>query len=341
MKDVGFDEEQIVSLTIPDNFPFSKISVLKEKLKMNTSIVNAAGSDRNFIRGASDNTIKTVDGNVIRTRFLRIDSDYLETLGIELLQGRNFSESFGSDQDHAVLVNETLVREFGWKHPIGMTFPEPPCDNLNPAIIGVVKDFHFDSMRRKIQPLIMTIHTDANRIGTVFVRIRPERIPQTMAFIQKTWREVASGLPMQHTFLDENLNNQYKAEEQWNKITGLSALFAIMLSSSGLLGLTILAMRQRIKEIGIRKVIGATMTDILLLLSQNIVRFYILANLIAWPIAYFAMNQWLQNFAYRTDMGWWVFVLAGALALVIALLTVSWQAIHAATANPVDALRYE
>jgi len=339
--DVGFKKEQIVSLTIPDNFPKNQLSMLKTKLKMSSSIVNAAGSDRNFIRGASDNTIKTGDGRVVVTRFLRVDADYLETLGIELLQGRNFSESFGSDENNSVLVNETFVHEFGWQHPIGMTFPQPIYKDIKPTIIGVVKDFHFDSMRRKIQPLIMVARPDANRIGTLFIRIRPEAIHQTIAYIQKTWQEVASGLPMQYSFLDENLAKQYNAEEQWNKITGIAALFAIFLSSLGLLGLNILAMHRRIKEIGIRKVVGATTFSILSMLSQHVVRLYILANLIAWPVAWYAMNKWLQNFAYRVDLTIWPFLLAGLAALVIAVLTVSIQTIKAATVNPVESLRYE
>jgi putative ABC transport system permease protein len=185
------------------------------------------------------------------------------------------------------------------------------------------------------------MNPDRHGIYNVFVRLRPENMSATIDLLKQTWESVAPNIPFRLAFLDENLENQYRNEQRWQKIVTYASIFAIIISCLGLLGLASLAVTRRTKEIGIRKVLGASAAGIVGVVSKDFVKLMLIANLIAWPVAYVAMNTWLQNFAYRIDIGWWVFMLAGGLALLIALLTVSTQALRAALANPAEALRYE
>ncbi|MGH7452210.1 MAG: ABC transporter permease, partial [bacterium] len=205
--------------------------------------------------------------------------------------------------------------------------------------IGIVQDFHFASLHEKIEPAVF--HIWPQRYSCFAVKMRVADISEATAFLRSTWSRIIPHQPFEFFFLDEEFNRQYEKDERVGRIFGYAATLAIFIACLGLFGLAAFSAEQRTKEIGVRKVMGASVAGIVGLLSKDFIKLVLIANVVAWPVAYYAMNRWLQNFAYRLDLGWWVFALAGGLALVIALLTVSTQAIKAALANPVEALRYE
>jgi putative ABC transport system permease protein len=208
-------------------------------------------------------------------------------------------------------------------------------------VIGVVRDFHFKSLHQKIEPLVIHLSYSADAFINFVVRLRPLDMPATLAFLEQKWREVYPQHPFEYSFLDEDFDHLYRAEKLRGKIFGAFAGLAIFIACLGLSGLAAFSAEQRTKEIGIRKVLGAAESHIVFLLSREFILLVLLANLVAWPIAYWTMRNWLQDFAYRTPLQWELFLAGGALALIISLLTVSFQAIKAALANPVEALRYE
>jgi len=332
---VGFNDQNI--LVIHVDFQYSKIQLLKDKFRENPNVLNVTSGDRNFVSGSSSQGIKNKQDELIETRFLRVDPNYTNTLELEIINGRDFKEENQADWFNAVIINESMAKAFGFEEPLG-EFIINEEDTIN--IIGVVKDFHFDSMKRTVMPVMFFLFP-YNSIWYVFVRIAPNNIPQTISALEESWNEIVPEYTFEYSFLDENLDDQYNTEERWSKITGYAAFVAIFLSCLGLLGISSLLVTRRIKEIGIRKVNGATMSNILLLLYRDILKWVILAFIIACPLAWFIINKWLQNFAYHTSLSWWTFVIAGGGALLISFLTISWQSFRAARINPVECLRYE
>ncbi|MBU0712025.1 ABC transporter permease [bacterium] len=339
-KDLGYQKEHVIVVSVPNDITSERY---KNKLLQYDKIISAAGSDRSFTSGYQTRGVKKEGGGWDAVRIIRIDSDYLETLGIELIAGRNFFKALSTDTTQSVIVNETFIKIFGWTEPLGKRLEglgtrdeQPP-----PAIIGVVKDFHIDRLHREIRPLALSMNPDFHGIYHVFIRIRPDDIPGTIVLLKETWEEIAPDQPFQYAFLDENLKHQYRNEQRWHKIVGYACVFAILISCMGILGLASLAVTRRTKEIGIRKVLGASIADIVSLLIKEFILLVVVAIIIACPIGWYIMDKWLQNFSYRIDFAWWIFALAGALTVMIVLLTVSWQAIKAALANPVESLRYE
>ena len=236
-----------------------------------------------------------------------------------------------------IFVNEALVRELGWQAPLGQTLD---IRDKRYTVAGVVPDFHFESLHRAIKPAVLCV--DPQKVdGTLFIKFASGEIRKTIDLLQEKWRQIAPELPFDYSFLDEALARQYQDEERWASIIRNAAFFAILVAGLGLFGLCALSISQRTKEIGVRKVLGATVANVTALLAKDFVKLVLIANVIAWPLAWLAMNQWLANFAYRIEISWWVFARAGGLALLIALVTVSTQAIKASIATPVDSLRYE
>ncbi len=339
-KDLGYDKEHVVVVSVPGE-------QIAERFKAETvkyaRVISASGSDRSFTSGSQSRGIKNDIGEYVTARIIRVDDEYINTLDIHLLKGRNFSKMFASDTTNSLIVNETLVKKMGWINPIGKLVEDLQIgkDGPPPRIVGVVKDFHIDKLRNEIQPLIMSMDSRYHGIYYVFVRIQEYNISGTIEQLRESWQTVIPNVPFNFSFLDEKLGKQYKAEKRWLKIIGYSTVFTIFISCLGLIGLVSLTISKRTKEIGVRKVLGASVSNIISLLSKEFSKRVLYANLIAWPIAWLIMNKWLQDFAYRIELSWWIFLIAGLLALIIALLTVSWQAIKAALANPVDSLRNE
>jgi len=279
---------------------------------------------------------------VVLTNFY-VDENYVPTLGMQMAQGRNFSKDFPSDST-GIILNEAAVKVLSFKDPLKETLYRPDFSNgnINGAIayhiVGVVKDFNFSSMHNNVGPLIIQL---SENWGSIAVRINSKNIPSLINSIQAKWNSMAPGQPFNYTFMDADFNNVYTAEQQTGKLFITFAVFAIFIGCLGLFGLVTYAAEQRTKEIGVRKVLGASVSGIVAMLSKDFAKLVLIASLIAFPVAWWAMNKWLQSFAYRINISWWVFVIAGIAAIAIALITVSFQAIKAALSNPVKSLRTE
>ena len=272
---------------------------------------------------------------------LFVDEHYIPTLGMKMVKGRNFSKDFPTDST-AIIMNESAAELLGMtKDPLNQLMYRPKDNNMTPLamhVVGVVKDFNFSSMHDKVGPLIMQL---ADNRGKMAIRLQPGAAASMVQQIEAKWKTMANGLPFSYTFMDNDFNNLYHAEQQTGQVFITFAIFAILIACLGLFGLVTYAAEQRMKEIGVRKVLGAKVSGIVALLSKDFSRLVLIATLIAFPLAGWGMNQWLQSFAYRIGLSWWIFVVAGATAMLIALLTVSVQTIRAALANPVKSLRSE
>jgi putative ABC transport system permease protein len=281
-------------------------------------------------------------------RGIFVDDTYDDVLALEMKEGRFFSKDFSTDT-LAIVLNEKAVEEFKLKNPVGtrMTSPDP---NLNGndgstytyTVVGVVKDFHFQSLHAKINPLIFAYNGRFNfNANQTAVRIKASEFNTAVASLEKTWKKFVNNRPFNYSFLDQTLARQYQSEQTTQKIFTVFSLLAIFIACIGLLGLAAYTTQQRIKEIGIRKVLGASMQQIVTMLSKDFLKLVLIGSLIAFPLAWWGMYKWLENFAYHVNIGWWVFAVAAGLAAFVALGTISFQAIRAALGNPVKSLRTE
>ncbi|MCU0355689.1 MAG: ABC transporter permease [Cytophagales bacterium] len=269
-----------------------------------------------------------------------VDQDYLPIFGLKLLKGRNFSPAFPSDSSQSVLVNEAFVKEAGWKDPIGQTV-DFFFRNHKYKVIGVVRDYHHESLYDKIKPQLFTTDPQMNSFGQFFVRIKPTDVPKTLKFIEKTFKSQFPTQPYEYSFKDEENRKQYEKEARWKQIISFAAVLTVFISCIGLFGLATLSAERRTKEIGIRKVLGASVMSIVRLLSSDFLKLVAAACVFAFPAAWWTASRFLQNYPYRIDIGWWMFAVAGLLSVVVALFTVGFQAVKAALANPVKSLRSE
>ncbi len=289
-----------------------------------------------------------------KIRWIGADPDYIETFGLKLITGRNYStfmSPMAPDSPEGIVINETAVEYFGWTEPLGKNIiyqgsivarsddgkTNYTYHNIKTPVIGVIKDFHFKSLHTEIQPLGLW----PGGLGFISVKIQPDDIPGTLEFLEKTWNSFAAEVPFKYSFLAEDLDKLYSKEERLGKIFLYFTILAILIACLGLFGLASFTAEQRTKEIGVRKVLGASVQDIIKLLSKTYIILIIIANLIAWPIGYIAMHKWLQNFAYRINFGIGIFLLTGLIALIIVIIAVSSQAIKASLTDPVESLRYE
>ncbi len=342
-KNLGYQKDQI--LIIKDVYTLgNNINAFKnEMLKINGVFSGTISgflpipSARNY--SAFYNKAANVSGSGFTMQRWIIDYDYMKTLGINLIKGRNFSERFGSDS-LSVILNETAVKQIGYQNPIDEKLYTWIGGGrlVTYNIIGEVRDFNFESLHQNIGPLCFVFGRN-NDLASF--KVNAARIPNILDEARIIWKGMTSGMPFNYQFMDDSFNEVYKAERQVGIIAVSFSTLAIIIACLGLFGLATFLAEQRTKEIGVRKVLGASVPSILLMLSKEFIKWIIIANIIAWPITYFIMNKWLQEFAYRIDISWWLFIIAGCLALIIALLTVSFQAIKAATSNPIKSLRYE
>lgn len=332
---LGFDKDQVICLKLPGKLN-QKIDLICAELLKNQQVIeiSAVSSPPAQIRRST--VVSEWEGRQTDDQFLMYilfaDFDFLNTMGIAIEEGRYFSRKFPADTSTGIVINEAAVRAMNMGNPIGKKLFD-----LN--IIGVVKDFHFASLHSRIGPLM--IYYNPNEIQNLLIKVKPDDFSQSIKSIEHAWNRVVPGFPFEYSFLDEQIDLLYKAEQRVSKVINTFSILALFIACLGLFGMASFTAEQRTKEVGIRKVHGATVPGIVMLLSREFTRYVLFANIAAWPIAYYAMNKWLQDFAYRIDLTIWPFLLAGLAALVIALLTVSWQAIRAATANPMESLRYE
>lgn len=337
---MGYNRDQIVVLNLHDKSVQQKAELLKENLLRNPNIVGVTASSLLPIDINSQTEVSGFDENKnglsIRSYQLYVDSDFLNVYKIPLIKGRNFSKDF-SDENNSFIVNETFVKKIGWKQPIGKTIIR---NNKEAKVIGVVKDFHMHSLHQQIAPLFIKLRT-TDWAPYLSIRIRPDNIASSISYIKKSWSQLIKDNPIDFSFLDESFEKMYNREEKLSEIVFYFTFFAIAIASLGLLGLAAFITEQRKKEIGIRKVLGAKISEVALLLSREFLMLVLIANLIAFPIGYYFMNSWLKDFAYRIDISVWIFILSGSIAILIALATVSYHAVKTAMANPVESLRYE
>jgi putative ABC transport system permease protein len=332
---LGFDKDQVLCLKLPGKLN-QKIDLVCTELLKNQKVVDISAVSSPPAQIRRSTIISEWEGNQTGEQFLMYmlsaDFDFLNTMEIAMAEGRYFSRKFPADTSTGIVVNETAVRAMKMENPIGKKL-------LDQNIIGVVKDFHFASLHSRIGPLV--IYYNPNEIQNLLIKVKPDDFSQTIKSIEHAWNRVVPGFPFEYSFLDEQIDRLYQAEQRVGKIINTFSILALFIACLGLFGMASFTAEQRTKEVGIRKVHGATVPGIVMLLSREFTRYVLFANIAAWPIAYYAMNKWLQDFAYRIDLTIWPFLLAGLAAFIIALLTVSWQAIRAAMASPVESLRYE
>ena len=340
-KDLGFRKDHILVLPIEDTAMHDRFEAFKQALLAHPLITNVTGSNRVPGEGMMSFGInaegKAQDEGWTATAIRVDDFDFLATYGMELVAGRYFDPDLPTDSTSAVVINEALARSLGWDDPVGKRM-DVPGEVEAGVVIGVVRDFHFSSLRQAIEPLFFYV---APRHATLSVRIRGEEVPGTLAFIRKTWEAFDPAYPFEYAFLDDSFAQLYQSERRLSATLGLFSVLAILIACLGLFGLASYTAELRTKEVGVRKVLGATFESIVLLLSKEFTRLVVIALAVATPIGYLAMNRWLAGFAYHVELSWWIFPIAGIGALGIALVTVSYQSVRAALADPVVALRYE
>jgi putative ABC transport system permease protein len=347
-QDPGFNRDQV--MIIPFNSKtLEKFKALKQELLKNSLITAVSASQQQLGNNLHQSGMKFQgDGPARELTSSRaiVDPDFLSLYRIPILEGRNFSKENPAENGKTYIINETLAQELLKDKPgaprttlLGKQFGFSGMDSLG-TIIGIAKDFNFNSLHHKIETLFLFNQIEWG-FSEMSVRINGQKAKEAIAFVESTWNKIASGNPFEYVFLDDHFARMYKADEQVSKIIGILATLAVIISCLGLFGLASYSAEKRVKEIGIRKVLGASVQDIVSMLSRDFLKLVLIANLIAWPIAWFSINNWLQDFAYRIPVSWWVFLSAGIVAILIAVLTVSFQAIKAAVANPVKSLRTE
>ena len=344
-KALGFDKEHIVTLPYVQELN-DKFDAFRTELLANSSIKNAARSSRiptgrlldaMGARIMSGDSMTPIPADI---KFVSTDQDFISTYGVKMVAGRNFSRDFSLDTS-AFLINESAAKVLGFKNPENAIGKDFGYGARSGKLIGVFNDFHFESMHQKIVPLVLLVPTSAGNYGSISVKTSGGDLATALSHIEKTWKKFLPEAPYRFTFLDENFDRMYKSEERQKKLFSTFACLAIFIACLGLLGLSAFAISQRIKEIGIRKVLGADVSTIVIMLSKDFLKLVAFSAPLAWLVGYYFMNKWLQDFAYRIHMPYWIFIAAGIIAALIALVTISFQAIKAAVANPVKSLRTE
>ncbi|MEO6405200.1 MAG: ABC transporter permease [Ferruginibacter sp.] len=341
-KNPGFNKENIVIVDAEGTETRKIYPLFKQSLSAHQQIMGIAGSELGLGAGTGwSQSSWEYNGKQKNAYEYFVDNDYIKLMGIELIAGRNFDPKIASDTQTSVIINEAMLKDFGWtsNEAIGKKLTGYQ-ETLTPVVIGVVKNFNFQAFNEKVEPQMFHQFHDYAAYK-YFVRIKPGNPTAALDIMKKSWVSVVPDLPFKYEFLDESLDRFYKSESRWSSIVGCAGGISIFLACLGLFGLAALASVNRTKEIGIRKVLGASMSGIMGLLSKDFLKLVIIAIIIAIPLAWYFMHNWLQDFAYRINIGWWVFAITGILAVLIALLTISFQAIKAAVANPVKSLRTE
>jgi putative ABC transport system permease protein len=343
---IGFNKEQVLVVD-GTGVLGNSVDAFKNEVKKMPGVINGtnagylpvAGSARNDNTFSRESVLSAT--NTFNMQVWGVDEEYIPTLGMEMKSGRNFARQFGTDST-AIIINESTASMLGYPNPIGRKIYTLINTNSNEVaayeIIGVVKNFNFESLRQRIGPLAFVLNKST--WATAF-RVKPENSEAIVSAVSSKWKSLSTGTPFNYHFLDESFNNMYRSEQQVGRVAIAFAVLAIIIACLGLFGLATYIAEQRTKEIGVRKVLGATVNNIVMMLSRDFLILIIIASLIAFPIAWWAMYKWLQDFEYRIGVGWWIFILSGFIAILVALFTISFQAVRAAVSNPIKSLRTE
>ena len=345
-KQLGVNPENVVIIPRPS----SGYESFKQEVLKNPKIEYVTCSNKKPTGGLTSNLDFKAEGLPEDARksikIVTVDFDFFETLENRILQGRSFSEDYAMDSVTTFILNETAVRDIGWEDPVGKWFEtstlDPVTDNWVPRrglVVGVAEDFHFESVHNTIQPICFFV--DKFWVNWMSLRINPDEIPETIAFLEKEYNKLNADQSFDYSFYQDEIYALYDAERRFLRLFVIFALLAIIISSLGILGLASYSVEQRTREIGLRKVAGSNIGRIILLITNEFTKLVLLANLFAWPVAWYFMRNWLMEFPYRIKLGFPLFIISALLALVIALITVTYQGWRAATRNPADSLRYE
>jgi len=340
-RNLGFDKENVISIPVRDVSTILEFESIKSSLLQNPEILNVARS--------SSLPGKTIgrrgflpEGNMWAPRYsIFVDHDFIPTMGMEIKEGRNFSREFSTDVEDAYIINEAAAEEFGWDSALGKRLFWRGDRNNKGEVIGVVKDFHFKSLHQEIEPVILHMLPEKSGFSYMTIRIRTQNVLDLLEGIKKSWEEFFPGIPFEFFFMDAQMDRLYDTEVRLGKVSGIFTFLSVIIACLGVFGLATFLTQQRTKEIGIRKVLGATASSIVVLLSKEFIMLVVISNVIAWPVAYYVIHRWLQNFAYRIDLNIGTFLFSGILALIITLFSVGYQSVKASLVNPAGALRYE
>ena len=346
-KDIGFEDDQVVVVDaggLSEREDDLAVEAFRSGTASYPNVSHVLRTGYAFTKSYDEYSWTAPDGRTIRAHMLGIDFDFLDVMKMRLVDGRDFSRAFPSDSASSVLVNQAFVRTYGIEQPLGYRLEGFGSffGETAPTIIGVVHDFNFRSLHEEVEPAVLNMHPDYYMgMNHILVKIRPDAVRETLGLLQELWTSILPDKPFRYTFLDEDIAAQYQAERRWGRMLTYSSVLAILIASMGLFGLATLSAARRRKEIGIRKVLGATVSGIAALVTREFAVLVCVSAVVAWPIAFFGMREWMGSFAYRTSIPWWVFTAAALAALGIAVGTVSFHAWRAATADPARSLRYE
>jgi len=340
--DVGFNKDQIVVIRLHDE-NLKNFDAIKAEMKTNPNILEVSVSDTlpNNIQSQSGPNWPGMpeDINYFDIYVAAVDEGYIEAFGLEVVNGRNFSHEFPADSKGAFIFNQALVDALGWESPLGREFIY--WRGEVGRIVGVVKDFNFHSLHKNIEPMYFFCHENPWNRSYISVKIQGGMIPESIDYLSGTLKKFSPNYPMDFSFFDDIFDGAYRSEQRLGTMFNIFGLLAIGIACLGLFGLAAFSTEQRTKEIGIRKILGASLSGIFVLLSKDFLRWVLISNLIAWPVGYLIMHTWLQNFAYQAPLSIWIFALSAAAALSIAFITILFQTFKASLADPIDSLRYE
>jgi putative ABC transport system permease protein len=338
---VGYDREGLISISILRRDGQERfVNLYKNEVIQHSGVLAVSACETVFGVGFSELSMEK-EGNEINFHHCQVGYDFIETMGMNILEGRAFSKEMASDAEEAIIVNQTFVEELGFESPIGKTLGNPSRGHpYSLRIIGVLEDYHFRSLHAEIYPSMLHVYP-SNGLRFMVARISSSNTQETLAFLEKAWEEMIPGEDFIYSFLSDAQASLYQNERTWSEIVQYTSLLAIIIACMGIFGLTAITVNNRVKEIGVRKVLGAKITQIINLIIKDFIMLIATANIIAWPIVFYIMQKVLENYPYRIDIGIHYFVISGLASSLIAVLTILWLAVKAATANPVDSLRYE
>jgi putative ABC transport system permease protein len=344
--DLGFDKENVVVISGSNRLGSSE-ETFRQTIKSMPGVANAAITTSIPSANAFGDSYQPEDEGKkksaeINLNSFMVDEAFIPTLNIKVIKGRNFSKEFNDSA--SVILNEEAVRQIGWKDPVGKWMEYPGGNNTRFNVIGVVKNFNVQSLQNAITPFAL-FHPSSKTYGwgssSIVARIKGGNISNAINQFEESWKLFSTSEPFDYSFLDEAFDAQYRSEQRLGSIFSIFAALSIFIACLGLFGLSAFIAEKRTKEIGVRKVLGASVPNVVVLLSKDFLKLTLLASILAFPVAWYFMNKWLEDFAYRITISWWIFIIAACAALVVALLTISFNAIKAAITNPVKSLRTE